>query len=140
MWNWNAKEDHASTAACSHHDNFKAHMELLPKDVFVACLDIGHAEMKGLDTSAVQMIETLDSDLQALHIHDNDCWHDNHLLPFTMYIDYEKIIQTLKKIGYKGDITLEADTYMRRIPLSLYPQAVRLMVDVAEYIKNSVEK
>ena len=140
MWNWNGEKDHASAAACSHHDNFKAHMNLLPKDVFVACLDIGHAEMRGLDTDAVRMIETLDSDLQALHIHDNNCWHDNHALPFSMQIDFEKIIDALKKVGYKGDVTLESDTFMRRLPLALYPQGARFMVDVANYIKERLEK
>lgn len=54
MWNWDEGSPNATPAACSHHDDFKAHMDLLDNDVFVACLDIGHAEMKGLNTSSMR--------------------------------------------------------------------------------------
>ena len=138
MWNWNPGEPTACAAACSHHEDFKAHMELLDPEVFVACLDIGHAEMAGLDTSAVQMIETLGSHLQALHIHDNDRIHDNHALPYTMKIDFEPILEALKKIGYTGDITMEADN-TRRLPVtSLYPDAAKLMADIGKYMRDKL--
>ena len=138
MWNWESGAPTASPAACSHHVDFKTHLSLLPKDVFVACLDIGHAEMAGLDTSAVEMIETLNEDLQALHIHDNDLAHDSHMLPYTAKVDFEKIIAVLKKIGYKGDVTMEADTYIKRFPLALYPQGARLMAEIADYIRKKL--
>ncbi|MBQ8295602.1 MAG: hypothetical protein IJX87_04115 [Clostridia bacterium] len=85
-WEEKSKEFRAyadGLAACSHHDDFKAHLELLPADVFVACVDIGHAEMAGLSTSAAQMIETLGDRVLALHVHDVDLVHDNHQVPFT---------------------------------------------------------
>ncbi len=138
MWNWKSCEATACKAACSHHADFKAHMELLDKDVFVACLDIGHAEMAGLDTSAVQMIETLDTHLQALHIHDNYRMHDSHGLPYTMGISFEPILAALKKIGYRGDITMEADAYARKFPVELYPQAARLMAEIGIYMRDKI--
>lgn len=140
MWNWKANEEMASAAACSHHEDFKAHLDLLPSDVFVACLDIGHAEMVGLDTSSVQMIECLSNRLQALHIHDNDKLRDYHQLPFMMDVDYERIIEALKKIGYQGDVTLEAGLFLERFPTALYPQAARLMAEVADYIRKKLLK
>lgn len=140
MWNWESGEPTACAAACSHHDDFKAHMELLDSDVFVACLDIGHAEMAGLDTSAVQMIETLGAHLQALHIHDNDCVHDSHGLPYTMDIRFEPILAALKKIGYRGDITMEADRYARRFPVELYPHAARLMAEIGKYMRDKISE
>ena len=140
MWNWAEGAPTATAAACSHHENFKAHMDLLDKDVFVACLDIGHAEMAGLDTSAVQMIESLGSYLQALHIHDNDCIHDNHALPYTMHIKFEHILEALKKIGYRGDITMEADNFVPKFPLELYPQAARLMAEIGKYMRDKISE
>jgi sugar phosphate isomerase/epimerase len=137
MWNWNHGEPTACAAACSHHDDFKAHMDLLPSDVFVACLDIGHAEMAGLDTTAVQMIERLGSHLQALHIHDNDCLHDNHALPYTMKIQFAPILEALKKIGYSGDVTMEAE-YAKRFPIELYPHAAKMMAEVGNYMRNQL--
>ncbi len=138
MWNWNAGEPTACAAACSHHDDFKAHLDLLPKDVFAACVDIGHAEMAGLDTSAAVMIETLGERVEALHIHDNDLLHDSHMLPFQGGIDFQAVIDALKKIGYRGDITMEADQYIKKFPLKLYPQGARFLAEVAQYLRLAV--
>ena len=113
MWNWDCVNDHAAKAACSHHDDFLKHIEVINDEYFGACLDIGHAEMKGLETSAVDMIETLNNRLIALHIHDNDRWHDSHMIPFSAKIDFTSIVAALKKIGYVGYFTLEADTYLK---------------------------
>ena len=59
------------------------------------------------------MALALGSRLKALHIHDNDCWHDYHQLPFSMSIDFAPIVAALKKIGYDGWFTLEADSYLK---------------------------
>lgn len=107
MWNWDEKKGHACAAACSHHDDFLRHIEAVNDKDFVACLDIGHAEMKGLDTSSVQMINTLKGHIQAIHIHDNNKWYDSHAMPYTMDIDFKPIIKALHDVGYKGYFTLE---------------------------------
>lgn len=112
MWNWNNEKDEAAFAACSNPDSFNAHLNAVNDDFFVACLDIGHAEMKGLETSAEGMILALGDKLRALHIHDNDQWHDSHQIPFSMNIDFEKVVAALKKINYRGYFTLEADCYL----------------------------
>lgn len=139
MWNWEAGSPTATPAACSHHDDFRAHLDLLPKDVFVACLDIGHSEMAGLNTSAVQMIQTLADRLEALHVHDVDGLHDNHQLPFTQAVDYEKVIQALIKANYQGDITLESDCFFTNLPVQLQDTAIRHGAAVAGYIKNRLD-
>ena len=140
MWNWKSGAMHACAAACSQHDDFRKHLELLPSDVFVACLDIGHAEMAGLDTDAVRMIKTLNERLEPIHLHDNDCIHDNHALPYSLHIDFEAVIAAMKEIGYMGDITLESDTYVRKFPLELYPQAASFMAAVANDFKEKISK
>ena len=112
MWDWDNELNCASKSACSHHDDFLAHIKAVNDPYFVACLDIGHAEMRGLDTSAEKMIMTLGDSLKALHIHDNDLWDDSHALPGTMKIDFDKVIRSLKKINYQGEFTLEADAYL----------------------------
>jgi sugar phosphate isomerase/epimerase len=112
MWGWNKETDRASFAACATAEDFLAHLNAVSDDDFVACLDLGHAEMMGDGTSAPQMIRALGSKLQALHIHDNDRWHDSHQIPFSMQIDFDAIVKTLKEIGYSGYLTLEADQYL----------------------------
>jgi len=112
MWNWDDENDHSSFAACATPESFCRHIDVVGSDHLVACLDIGHAEMKGSDTSAVEMIYALGQRLQALHIHDNDLWHDSHQIPFSMDIDFVKVADALREIGYSGDVTLEADQYL----------------------------
>ena len=112
MWNWKENAPTACAAACSHHDDFCRHIDIVGDDYLVACLDIGHAEMAGLDTSAPTMIRALAHRLQALHIHDNDRLGDSHQIPFSMNIEWEPIAKALKDINYQGYLTLEADRYL----------------------------
>ena len=135
MWNWDLKEDHALVCACSDKKNFCAQMDALKDDYFVACLDIGHAEMKGLNTSAVELIDALGQRLAALHIHDNDLWHDTHTIPFSMNIDFVPIVKALKRVGYSGDFTLEADAY-----LGLNHYTVENVFDGVKNLADSAKK
>jgi len=112
MWNWDNEKNQSSFAACATGEDFKKHVDAVSDDHLVACLDLGHAEMRGSGDGAVNMIKTLGHRLQALHIHDNDLWHDSHQIPFSMSVDFLSIVRALKEIGYGGYFTLEADAYL----------------------------
>ena len=112
MWNWDFDKKHSSFAACATPDSFNAHLDAVNDDYLVACLDIGHAEMKGSDTTAVEMIHALGPRLQALHFHDNNLVNDFHQIPFSMDIDFLPIMKALKEIGYNGYITLESNSFL----------------------------
>ena len=137
---YGAKDGKLVCAACSPHDNFKRHLDLLPADVFTACLDIGHAEILGEETSSVQMIETLGDKLTTMHLHDVDKARDNHFLPFILRVDYQPIIDALRKVGYKGDITLEIPHFAKKMPVELLPSTAKLMADVAAYFRKEIQK
>ena len=120
MWNWDQEKDQAGFAACCNPESFLAHLHAVDDEFLVACLDIGHSEMKGLGTSAPQLIHALGNKLQALHLHDNDRWHDSHQIPFSMEIDFGQVVRALQEIGYQGDFTLECDQYLHdRTPETL---------------------
>ena len=143
MWNcvgWRTPEFKIIPAACSHHDDFKAHLDLLPSDVFVACVDLGHAELDGLNTSCVKMIETLKDRLEAIHLHDVDLKNDSHQMPFTQRIQWEKVIKALRTNNYKGDITLETSDAIRNVPKELIPHTAKYLASIAKYFKDEVEK
>ena len=112
MWAWDTLLNQAIPVACSNVPAFQAQLELVEDEDFVVCLDIGHGEMKGLNTSAVELIHALGPKLQALHIHDNDRWHDSHQIPFSMDIDWEAVTKALADANYSGYFTLEADVYL----------------------------
>ena len=113
MWNWNEETGYSAPAACSTSESFCKHLEAVNDEFFVACLDIGHAQMEGSGSGAVNMIRALGEKLQALHIHDNNCRHDSHQIPFSMDIDFASVVKALKEIGYTGWFTLEADRYLK---------------------------
>lgn len=136
MWNWNPIKNHAEFAACATPESFNAHLDAVNDPFLVACLDIGHAEMKGLNTSAVEMIHALGNRLEALHIHDNDQWHDSHAIPFSMQIDFVPIVKALKEIGYNGYFTLEADQYMKKYRKENAMDGVQALSDAARKLAN----
>lgn len=140
MWNWDLKEDQASFAACATPDSFNAHLDAVNDDFFVACLDLGHAEMRGCNTSAVEMIQKLGSRLQALHIHDNDRHYDSHQIPFSMDIDFVKIVQALKQIGYSGYFTLEADQFLSGFHEDTVLDGVRQLAQSAKKLSDIFEQ
>ncbi len=134
MWNWYAGDDHASPAACSDPESFLAHLEAVNDPYFVACLDIGHAAMRGLNTTPAEMIYRLGDHMQALHIHDNDCHGDHHQLPFTMGIDFDAVVQALKHTGYNRWLTLETYRYCIGATEDNVAQKVQDMANCAKKI------
>lgn len=112
MFNWMDGEDHSCPAACSTGEDFCRHIDIVNDEFFVACLDLGHAEMLGSGDGAVKMVRALGHRLKALHIHDNDRRDDCHQIPFSMNIDFCEIVRALKEIGYNGYLTLEADSFI----------------------------
>lgn len=113
MWNWDEVNSRPAFAACATSESFVEHLDAVNDDYLVACLDVGHAEMKNVGSGAANMIRALGSRLQALHLHDNDKFHDSHQIPFSMSLDFDAIIKALREISYSGDLTLEADAYLR---------------------------
>ena len=139
MWCWDNEKGHACRAACSSHTDFLAHINAVNDPSFVACLDLGHAEMRGLDTSAKDMILTLGDKLQALHIHDNDLLHDSHQLPFSMDMDFDVIVKALKQIDYKGYFTLESGEYLSDYTPDNILVGIKKMADVAKKLAQMFE-
>lgn len=140
MWNWDTIKNQAKSAACSSPQSFNEHLDAVNDPYFVACLDIGHAEMKGLNTSAVEMIEKLDNRLLALHIHDNDKWHDSHQIPFSMDVDFVPIVKALKKINYSGYFTLESDEFLKAYNKKNVFDGVLKMADAAKKLAKMYDE
>ena len=139
MWNWDREKVQSSFAACATPESFNEHLDIVNDEYFVACLDIGHAEMKGINTSAATMIKALGNRLSALHIHDNDRWHDSHQIPFSMDIDFNEVIASLKQIEYKGYFTLEADSYLKVYTKDNVFDGIKNLAEAARKLANMFE-
>ena len=138
---WGRHKDEPSRIVkdvCSDAAELIRYIDALPSDIVCACLDVGHSGLVG--ESADEMALALGDRLLSLHIHDNDFYHDEHTMPYLGKINFTAFIKALRRIGYKGDITLEANEFLKGFPDELYPAALNMLSRVAAYIRDEVEK
>ncbi len=139
MWNFSRQENKAVPCACSTAEDFLKHLDLLDPEYFVACLDIGHAEMLGDCVSAAELIRALGPRLQALHVHDNDRAHDWHTFPYAGNIDWEPVYAALREIRYAGELTFEAGLGIMKFPPELQYDATVLLHAIGRYMILRIE-
>jgi sugar phosphate isomerase/epimerase len=74
-------------------------------------LDLAHAQLLTKENRSHAFMEQYPERIKHIHLHDNrggDSYRDDlHLLPGEGIIDFDRIFGGLKKIDYKGTITLE---------------------------------
>jgi len=139
MWNWDKEKNQCAFAACMSPESFIKHVDIVGSEYMTACLDIGHAEMKGSGTSAVELVKALGHRVGALHIHDTDRWHDDHQIPGSMQIDFAPIVKALKEIGYSGYFTLEACCYLSAYTKENAFEGVKKLADSARWLADMFE-
>lgn len=139
MWNWDSENGCSSFAACATSESFNAHLDAVGDDYLVACLDIGHAEMRGSGDGAANMIRALGPRLAALHIHDNDKLNDSHRMPFTMDINFDEVVTALRDIGYSGYFTLEADQHYVGYTAETAFERMKLLYDSVRRLADMFE-
>lgn len=140
MWNWDPVRQEPTAAACSDPASFLAHLNAVNDPDFVACLDLGHADMRTLHTSSPEMIRAIAPHLAALHIHDNDCFHDSHQIPFSMQMDFDAIALALAEVGYTGYLTLEADAYLTKFTKDNLAHGLRDLRDSARRLGRMIDE
>lgn len=139
MWQMNRLANHPIASTCSGAKEFCEYIDTLNSEWIVGCLDIGHVSLMGTDIC--EFIKTMGKDrIKALHVHDTDYVHDLHTLPYLHKIDYEKVADALREIGYDGDITFEANSFYRKLPNQLIPQGARFMCEVGKHLANKVSQ
>lgn len=137
MWQRNNGAKSVTDSTCSRAWEFCKYIDTVNSKWLVGCLDIGHTSLVGADTA--EFIRTMGNErLQALHVHDTDFISDLHTLPFTQKIDYIAVCKALKEINYKGDITFEADEFLRKFPVDFLPEASEFMCKVGRRIIKEI--
>lgn len=118
MWQKNIFSKKIISDVCSNPYEFAKYVDELNARYggFVACLDIGHCALTGVDPK--DSIKVLGNRIEALHVHDNNTEEDEHLLPFLGKIDFKGVMEALKSINYKGELTFETDKFLKKFPVS----------------------
>lgn len=101
---------------------------------FAFCYDTGHGLLLGRDPygSLLQIGDRV----EALHIHDNDGNNDQHVMPYTGRLDWERFIKGLKAIGYQGALCFESGNSLSFFPNELAPQVLRLIAATGKYFAD----
>ena len=135
---WRTKGTNAILhSVCAPADEFCDYVDMMNHPRFGACLDIGHTYL--VHENIIDMINALGGRIWGLHVHDVAMDNDLHTIPFTGAIkNWEEIMATLGKVGYKGDITFEIKA-LDQIPDALLEDALKFICRIGEHFAKIVE-
>jgi len=117
--------------------------EFAGEELFGLCLDTGHLQLTRRNPE--DYIAAVGSRLKILHLHENDTKGDLHQMPFTFGyeenegLDWKKIAQSLKSIGFDGTLSFETHPCMRAFPEEILLPALRTIHSIGEYLKSEME-
>jgi len=137
---WGTKKAYAGACsdmaeACRYIDALNA---LAGEKCFAFCLDTGHMLLLGTDPCFA--IQTLGDRLEILHVHDNDGYLDDHTASFLGVCNWGRFVKGLRAIGYKGNINMEASSFVQLFPKELAPAALKLLAAEADYFRTKVSE
>ncbi len=144
MFNWDPDKKCICPTVCSSAEEMCDYMDMCGEQ-FVACLDIGHAQLSG--SGAPDMIRKLGKRLELLHIHDNDAAYDCHVAPMLGYggrrthmssVDWPEVARALREVGYRGTVSLEADQTQCMYGPEATMESARLLYAVARALARMI--
>ncbi|MFH1023227.1 MAG: sugar phosphate isomerase/epimerase family protein [Planctomycetota bacterium] len=99
------------------------------------CYDSGHGNLKpdGLDN-----LESLAERLVAIHLHDNDGASDQHKIPFTGTVDWNRFTRILSRSSYNHCVSLEVST--RHAGIAGEKEFLARSREAAERLTNMLRK
>lgn len=139
MWQKEVKRRCISDDVASRAEEHARFIDEIDSEWVVACLDVGHSSLIGEE--AEDTIRILGKDrLKALHVHDNCYTNDDHQLPGLGKMNWNNIMGALKEIGYTGELTYEADGFLRYFENDYIPQACKFMEQTGRYLLSKLDK
>ena len=136
MWRMDLNSKIIRDSVCASPYEFARYVDTFNQDadIFCACLDIGHCMITSHDPA--NAVRVLGDRLEALHVHDTDFFRDLHTCPLTGKIDQYAVAEALAEIGYKGDYTLEAASFLRPFRPEFYQEALTFMAKVSRHLAD----
>lgn len=136
MWRMDLDSKIIRDSVCASPYEFARYVDTFNQDadIFCACLDIGHCVITSHDPA--NAVRVLGDRLEALHVHDTNFFRDLHTCPLTGNIDQYKVMEALAEIGYQGDFTLEAASFLRPFRKEFYQEALNFMAKVSRHLAD----
>ncbi|MBQ3428115.1 MAG: sugar phosphate isomerase/epimerase [Clostridia bacterium] len=101
---------------------------------FRICLDTGHVAVFD-DLTLSDEVRRLGDKIKVLHIHDNKCGKDLHLMPYFGIIDWKAFARALYDIGFDGVFSLETSV-PANLPDALFEKSSIMLYEIADEIVN----
>jgi sugar phosphate isomerase/epimerase len=120
---------------CSTPEEILDYIDTLNDDHFVACLDIGHANLTG--STPEYMINILGDKLETLHVHDNNGLSDQHILSYLGNIDWDGVYKALTKINYQGVFSFECDGFFTSFGDGMIDDTLKFMYKMGKVITHT---
>ena len=99
------------------------------------CWDTGHARVQ-YGKHDMDALKIVGDRVICTHIHDNYYDQDLHAFPFFGNIDWKQFMETLKEVGYGGDLSFEL--VYDRLPKALAPDYLKLLYRTGEYLIREI--
>lgn len=100
---------------------------------FVICVDVGHCVLTWQQPE--DFIDAIDGELlKVLHIQDTDDIQDRHTMPYLGDIHWDKLMASLKRNGYDGDLTYEIFKFFKKMPVELRREALAFSEKVGRHL------
>lgn len=101
------------------------------------CFDVGHANYTGADID--QTVLGMGERLFAIHVHDNDAYSDQHLLPYQGTVDYESFARALAQAHYAGDMTMEVVNAANGMPEAMVRPMLQALFEASRHLAKRVQ-
>lgn len=140
MWQTHPVTHRICDDVCADPHELAAYFDTLNHPAhFTVCLDIGHVALCGREPEdAIRVLGA--HRLGALHVHDVDYVNDLHTIPYVGRINWDRVVDALAEIGYRGEFTMESDAFLHKYPDGLMPAAVGFMAETTRYLAERLEK
>lgn len=102
------------------------------------CLDTGHTAILGLD--AADAVRYIGPRLEALHVHDNHGFTDEHLPPGEGVIDWDAFATALRDVGYQGVLSIETSAKHHLYPADEWEARERALMASAVNMAKKASK
>lgn len=114
--------------------------DIAGREIFGLCFDVGHLNL--VRCAIPEYLHVLGKRVKALHLHDNDGDRDLHQAPFTGTVRWNDLCNSLREIGYSGDLNLETykQTSPKRCDEEMVRPSLRFMADAARHFRNEILK
>ena len=110
---------------------------LAGEKVFGFCLDVGHALLVGKEIYST--IQEISRNLVALHVHDNDGAHDQHLAPYMGVLDWNRFVEGLKAIGYNKTMSFETFNIWNVMDEEIAPKMMKFIAECGRTFARRAE-